>query len=64
MWKTFYAGMEHAHLPLFSLVLFLAVFFGVVAWVYGLRRSSDFDALAQLPLSDAAPSSGAHGHEQ
>ncbi|MBF5045693.1 CcoQ/FixQ family Cbb3-type cytochrome c oxidase assembly chaperone [Aggregicoccus sp. 17bor-14] len=64
MWKTFYAGMEHVHLPLFSLLLFLAVFFGVVAWVYGLRRPSDFDALAALPLSDTPPSSGASSHEQ
>ena len=63
MWKSFYAGMEFTALPLFTLILFLAVFFGVVTWVYGLRRRSDFDAMAQLPLLDSAPPSGADSHE-
>ena len=63
MWKSFYAGMEFTFLPLFTLILFLAVFFGVVAWVYGLCRRGDFDAMAQLPLLDCAPPSGADSHE-
>jgi cytochrome c oxidase cbb3-type subunit IV len=63
MWKSFYAGMDFVHLPLFSLFLFLAVFFGVVAWVYGLRRRGDFDSMAQLPLMDSVPPPGADSHE-
>ena len=63
MWKSFYAGMEFTALPLFTLILFLAVFFGVVAWVYGLRSRGDFDAMAQLPLNDSAQSPGAPNHE-
>ena len=63
MWKSFYAGMEFTYLPLFTLILFLAVFFGVVAWVYGLRRRGDFDAMASLPLNDSAQSPGAPHHE-
>jgi cytochrome c oxidase cbb3-type subunit IV len=63
MWKSFYAGMEFTALPLFTLILFLAVFFGVVAWVYGLRSRGDFDAMAHLPLNDSAQSPGAPNHE-
>jgi cytochrome c oxidase cbb3-type subunit 4 len=65
MYKQFYQGMTLTQLPLFTLVLFLAVFLGVVAWVFFVRRSRDFDALAQLPLGEPhpLPSSGSHGHE-
>jgi cytochrome c oxidase cbb3-type subunit 4 len=67
MYKQFYQGMSLTQLPLFTLVLFLAVFLGVVAWVFFVRRSRDFDALAQMPLAEpnAAPlaSTRSHGHE-
>lgn len=59
MYKQFYEGMALTELPLFALVLFIAVFFGVCAWVFGARRSQDFDALAQLPLAER----GEQGHE-
>lgn len=60
MYKQFYQGMSLTELPLFALVLFIAVFFGVVAWVFVARRSGDFDALARMPLSEQ----GEGGHEQ
>ncbi|QSQ24120.1 CcoQ/FixQ family Cbb3-type cytochrome c oxidase assembly chaperone [Pyxidicoccus parkwayensis] len=59
MYKQFYEGMELTHLPLFALWLFIAVFLGVCVWVFGARRSRDFDALAQMPLS----AQGEQGHE-
>jgi cytochrome c oxidase cbb3-type subunit 4 len=59
MYKQFYEGMALTELPLFALVLFIAVFFGVCAWVFGARRNQDFDTLAQLPLAER----GEQGHE-
>ena len=67
MYKQFYQGMSLTHLPLFSLILFIAVFFGVVAWLFRVRRGRDFDALAQMPLAEPrtvdVPSIGSRGHE-
>lgn len=67
MYKQFYQGMSLTHLPLFTLILFIAVFFGVVAWLFLVRRGQDFEALAQLPLAEpgtaSLPSTGSHGHE-
>ncbi|QDE70449.1 MULTISPECIES: cbb3-type cytochrome oxidase subunit 3 [Myxococcus] len=60
MYKQFYQGMSLTELPLFALVLFIAVFLGVVAWVFVARRSGDFDTLARMPLSEK----GEGGHEQ
>lgn len=53
MYKQFYQGMALTGLPLFALFLFLAVFLGVLAWVFLARRGQDFDALAHLPLSES-----------
>lgn len=55
MYKQFYKGMELAHLPLFTLVLFLAVFLGVVAWAFFLRKGRDFESVAALPLDLPSP---------
>lgn len=51
MYKQFYAGMELIHLPLFALFLFLAAFVAVVVRTV-LKRASDYEAIAQLPLED------------
>jgi len=59
MYKQFYQGMALTELPLFALVLFVAIFLGVCAWVFVGRRSQDFDALAHLPLTGR----GEGGHE-
>ncbi|WP_224364486.1 CcoQ/FixQ family Cbb3-type cytochrome c oxidase assembly chaperone [Hyalangium versicolor] len=66
MYRQFYQGMDWTHLPLFALLFFLAVFLGVVAWLFLARRSQDFEAAALLPLLDQGPSrqdSGGTGHE-
>jgi cytochrome c oxidase cbb3-type subunit 4 len=67
MYKQFYQGMSLTQLPLFTLILFIAVFLGVVGWLFLVRRSRDFEALAQLPLAEPGtvrlPSTGSHGHE-
>ncbi|PTL77568.1 CcoQ/FixQ family Cbb3-type cytochrome c oxidase assembly chaperone [Vitiosangium sp. GDMCC 1.1324] len=52
MWRQFYQGMDLVHLPLFTLLLFFAVFLGVTAWVLFVRRGQDYDALARLPLAE------------
>jgi cytochrome c oxidase cbb3-type subunit 4 len=66
MYRQFYAGMDLTHLPLFALLFFLAVFLGVVAWLFVARRSRDFEAVSLLPLADhSAPvqASGGSRHE-
>mgnify|MGYP003443841243 CR=1 FL=1 len=35
-----------------STALLLGTFVGVVIWAYSSKRKSDFDAAAQLPLSE------------
>lgn len=30
--------------------LLMAVFLGIVVWVYGFKRAADFDDMARLPL--------------
>lgn len=32
--------------------LLMGVFIGIVVWTYGMKRASDFDAIAQAPLDD------------
>lgn len=52
MYQEFYRGSELLHLPLFTLILFVAVFFGVVTWLFIVRRGDKrFDEMARLPLS-------------
>lgn len=52
MYQEFYRTSELLHLPLLALLLFLAVFVGVVVrvFVYG-RKDNTFDRLAQIPFS-------------
>jgi cytochrome c oxidase cbb3-type subunit 4 len=33
-------------------VISLATFLGILWWTFGVKRSSDFDAAAQLPFAD------------
>ena len=53
MYRQFYAGMELTHLPLFTLVLFTAIFFATVLRLFARRRAADFEAIAALPLEGA-----------
>lgn len=68
MWRQFYEGMDWVHLPLFTLLLFFAVFLGVTAWVMFARRGQDYDALSRLPLAEpgamTSDSRGARSHHE
>ena len=51
MFQEFYRGSDLLHLPLYALVFFVAVFLGVVAWVWVFgRRDERFDQLARIPF--------------
>lgn len=50
MYRQFYEGMSLAHLPLFTLVLFAAVFTGAFIRTFLLRRASDFAEVERLPI--------------
>jgi cytochrome c oxidase cbb3-type subunit 4 len=66
MYHQFYEGMDLTHLPLFTLFFFIAVFLGVVAWVFLARRSQDFESTALLPLAEQTvppQATGGTGHE-
>lgn len=42
--------MDPALLHSFWTVLLLAIFVGIVIWVFAIKRSSDFDEAARMPL--------------
>jgi len=51
MYQEFYRTSQYLDLPLFSLLLFLAVFVGTVVWLFGVQRKNPrFDQIAKLPL--------------
>ena len=49
MFQEFFQGSQLLHLPQLALMIFLAVFAGVVAWAYGLRRGQAYEDVA-LPI--------------
>ena len=52
MYQEFYRNSALLDLPLFTLIFFIAVFLGVVAWVFVVARNDErFDRLAELPLA-------------
>ncbi len=51
MYQEFYRDSALLHLPLFTLIFFVAFFVAVVAWVFVMNRKDRFDRMAQLPLS-------------
>jgi len=53
MYQEFYANSEHLIWPLLGLVIFVAIFAGVLAYViFGLRDKDKIDKLAAMPLDD------------
>lgn len=52
MYRQFYEGMTLTHLPLFTLILFVALFMGAVIRTFVLRSSKDFEQVSRLPLGD------------
>lgn len=64
MYQEFYRGSTLLHLPLFALLLFVAVFVGTVAWLFIFqRRNPRFDSLAAIPLGDDEVSAPAARNE-
>ena len=56
MKQQFYQGMAYTDLALYALLLFVTFFVGVLVYVLLVRRRSDFDAAASLPLlADTTP---------
>lgn len=33
--------------------LLMGVFIGIVVWTYGMKRASDFDGVARMPLDES-----------
>jgi len=53
MFQEFYSRSDHLVWPLVGLLIFLAVFAGVLAYTFfGLRDGGDLDEIAALPLAD------------
>lgn len=53
MYQEFYRTSQYLDLPLFALLLFMAVFLGTVVWLFILQRKSPrFDHLSRLPLEE------------
>ena len=51
MYKEFFRNLGELSLPLGALGVFLVLFVAVVVRTFVLRRPSDFDNMAQMPLS-------------
>lgn len=51
MYKTFFSQMGELSLPLGALGVFLILFVAVVVRTFVLRRPSDFQNMANLPLT-------------
>ena len=47
--------MSHGNLSGIMTILAFAAFLGVVFWAFCLKRKTDFDAAARLPLEDDQP---------
>ncbi len=51
MYQEFYRTSQYLDLPLFALILFMAVFVGTVVWLFIVQRKSPrFERLSALPL--------------
>ena len=51
--------MSHGNLSGIMTILAFAAFLGVVFWAFCLKRKTDFDAAARLPLEDDQPAAPA-----
>ena len=62
MFQEFYANSNHLIWPLIGLLIFVAVFLGVLAFVFlGLRDKDKIDELAALPLESDTGEDQAEG---
>jgi cbb3-type cytochrome oxidase subunit 3 len=56
VFQEFYANSNHLIWPLIGLLIFMAVFVGVLAFVFlGLRDKKKIDEIAALPLEPDTP---------
>jgi cytochrome c oxidase cbb3-type subunit 4 len=56
MYKQFFAALDSTALPLAAMAFFVLAFVVVVVRTFSLKRTNDYDAVAQLPLDDSADS--------
>mgnify|MGYP001267691350 CR=1 FL=1 len=54
MYQEFYRNSQYLDLPLFALLLFMAVFVGTVFWLFVVQRKNKvrFERLAAMPLEE------------
>lgn len=63
MFQELYRNNPFIHLPLVGLVVFMALFFGMVVWLFIIRRTDPrIDEMARLPLAEETtrPTEGTH----
>ena len=56
MFKELFSDCDILSLPVISMLLFLAVFIGMLFWVLAKKRKPYYDHMAALPLDDATES--------
>lgn len=54
MYKQFFAALESTALPLAAMAFFVLTFLVIIVRTYSLKRTSDYDAMANLPLEESA----------
>lgn len=52
MWQKLFEGADLLSFPMFSMLLFVLWFAGVLVWVFWFRRGDRYDRIARLPLDD------------
>ncbi len=55
MWQELFQGATLLNLPLVVMIGFIAMFLGVLVWVFSRQRAPHFDKMAALPLDDSMP---------
>jgi hypothetical protein len=54
MFQELFKHSQLLDLPILSMVLFMATFALVIAWVFAKRRKVHYESLSLLPIEDAA----------
>jgi hypothetical protein len=52
IYREFYAALDSPALPLFAMGLFVLLFVFMLLRTFAMRRKSDYDPIAALPLED------------
>ncbi len=56
MFKELFLNSDVLNLPVISMLIFLAVFVGMLFWVLAKKRKPHYDHMAALPLDDGVQS--------